>query len=50
MFHLLADESLSGDIIRGLLLREPTLELVRVQDVGLQSADEWMDRAVRLPL
>jgi hypothetical protein len=37
----LADENFDGRIVRGLLLREPELDIVRVQDVGLlKSADE----------
>jgi len=43
MLPLLSDENFSGDIVRGLLLRRPDLDLVRVQDVGLQGSD---DRAV----
>ena len=35
MLRLLADENFHGDIVRGLLLRQPDLDLVRVQDVGL---------------
>ena len=31
---------LNGDIIRGLFLRQPNLDLVRVQDVGLQEVDD----------
>jgi hypothetical protein len=40
MLRLLADENFNGDIIRGLLLRQPELDLVRVQDVGLASLDD----------
>lgn len=40
MLSLLADENLNGDILRGLLLREPELDIVRVQDVGLSGADD----------
>ncbi len=40
MLRLLADENLNGDILRGLLLREPDLDIVRVQDVGLTGADD----------
>lgn len=40
MLRLLADESFNGDIIRGLLLRQADLDIVRVQDVGLSSADD----------
>jgi Domain of unknown function (DUF5615) len=35
MLRLLSDENLNGDIIRGLFLRKPDLDLIRVQDVGL---------------
>jgi hypothetical protein len=40
MLRLLADENFHGDIVRGLLLRQPDLDLVRVQDVGLAGADD----------
>jgi predicted nuclease of predicted toxin-antitoxin system len=40
MLRRLADESFNGDIVRGLLLRQPDLDLVRVQDVGLAGADD----------
>lgn len=42
MWRLLTDENINGDIIRGLLRRRPELELVRVQDVGLNSTDDPM--------
>jgi len=35
MLRLLADENFNGDIVRALLLRQPDLDIVRVQDVGL---------------
>ena len=35
MLRLLSDENFDGKIIRGLFLRQPNLDLVRVQDVGL---------------
>jgi hypothetical protein len=35
MLRLLADENFNGDIVRALLLRQPDLNIVRVQDVGL---------------
>lgn len=38
--RLLADENFNGDIVRGLLLRRPDIELVRVQDVGLDEAED----------
>ena len=40
MFRLLADENFNGDIVRGLLLRQPDLDIVRVQDVGLTGEDD----------
>ncbi len=38
MLLLLADENFKGDITRGLSRRQPDLDLVRVQDVGLLGA------------
>ena len=40
MLRLLADENLNNRIVRALRLREPSLDLVRVQDVGLRGADD----------
>ena len=40
MPHLLSDENFIGDIVRGLLLRRPDLDLVRVQDVGIEGTDD----------
>ena len=40
MLHLVSDENFNGDILRGLLLRHPVLDLHRVQDVGLEEADD----------
>ena len=40
MLRLLADENFKGDIVRGLLLRRPDLDIVRVQDIGLAGADD----------
>ena len=40
MLRLVSDENFNGDIVRGLLLRRPTLDLCRVQDVGLEEADD----------
>lgn len=37
---LLADENVRGAIVRGLLRHYPDLDLVRVQDVGLRTADD----------
>lgn len=41
--RLAADENLDGRISRGLLRRRPDLDVVRVQDVGLEATD---DRAI----
>jgi predicted nuclease of predicted toxin-antitoxin system len=40
MFRLLADENFNEDIVRGLLLRQPDLDIVRVFDNGLAGADD----------
>ncbi len=40
MLRLLADENFNGDIVRGLLLRQSDLDIVRVQDTGLAGADD----------
>ncbi|WP_179131153.1 hypothetical protein [Candidatus Entotheonella palauensis] len=53
MLRLLSDENFHGDIIRGLRLQHPNLDLLRVQDVGLEGADDpakWMGLVVYLPL
>jgi len=38
MLRLVSDENFDGDILRGLYRRRPELDVVRVQDVGLQAA------------
>src|SRR5688500_16695615 len=40
MVRLLADENFNGDIVRGLLLRNPDHDIVRVQDVGLAGQED----------
>ncbi len=40
MLRLLSDENLSGDIVRGLLLRKPGIDLIRTQDVDLLGVDD----------
>ena len=55
MLRLLADENLNHDLIRGVLRRMPSLDLVRVQDVGLREVDdpsvlEWAARERRIIL
>jgi predicted nuclease of predicted toxin-antitoxin system len=39
-FGLLSDENFNGDIVRGLFLRQPNLDLLRVQDVGLMEVED----------
>jgi hypothetical protein len=38
--RLLVDENFNGDIVRGLLLRHPHLDITRVQDINLTGADD----------
>lgn len=40
MLRLMADEDLSGHIIRGIFRLLPELDLVRIQDIGLLSASD----------
>lgn len=40
MLFLVADENFNNAIVRGLLRVKPDLNIVRVQDVGLSSADD----------
>ena len=40
MLRLLADENIHGDVIRGLLRRQPSLDIQRVQHVGLRTASD----------
>ena len=40
MLRRLADENFNGDIVRALLLRQPGLDIVRVQDVGLAGVSD----------
>ena len=55
MLRLLSDENFNGDIVRGLFLRQPDLDLLRVQDVGLQETDDpaildWAANEARIVL
>lgn len=40
MIALAFDENFNNDVLRGLLRRNPTLDLVRVQDTGLAGQDD----------
>src|SRR5262245_29010068 len=53
MLRLLTDEDVHGDIIAGLRRRQPALDLVRAQDVGLRHTPdpdilEWASRQGRV--
>ncbi len=55
MLRLLADENFNRDIVRGLLRRQPNLDVVRIQAVGLSGATdpvvlEWAATEGRLLL
>ena len=40
MLKLVSDENFNGDILRGLFRRRPSLNVVRVQDVGLNGTSD----------
>ncbi len=40
MFRFLTDENFNNRIVRGLLRRNPKLDIVRLQDVGLLARDD----------
>jgi len=55
MLHLAADENFNNNIIRGLLRREPRINIARIQDVNLYGADdpavlEWAAQEERVLL
>lgn len=55
MLFLVADENFNNTIVRGLLRVKPDLDIVRVQDEGLSSADdptvlEWAAKEDRILL
>jgi len=55
MLLLASDENFNNDIVRGLLRRNPGLDIARIQDVGLSGADdptilEWAAREARVLL
>ena len=55
MLLLIADENFNNTIVRGLLRVKPDLDIVRVQDIGLSSADdlavlEWAAQEDRILL
>jgi predicted nuclease of predicted toxin-antitoxin system len=55
MLLLVSDENFNNDIVRGLLRRNPALDIVRVQDVGLRGEEdpvilEWAAKEGRVVL
>jgi hypothetical protein len=55
MLRLAADENFNQAMVRGVLVRVPDVDLVRVQDAGLSGADdptvlEWAAREKRVLL
>jgi len=53
MLRLVSDENIHGDLVRGLRRKCPDVDIVRVQEVGLQGADdpvilEWAARDGRI--
>jgi predicted nuclease of predicted toxin-antitoxin system len=40
MLRLASDADFNADVIRGLFRRQPDLDLMRIQDVGLRTADD----------
>jgi predicted nuclease of predicted toxin-antitoxin system len=55
MFRFLCDQNFNNDIVRGLRLRRPDLDLIRVQDEGLEQAEDsevlaWAANAGRIVL
>lgn len=40
MVRLAFDENFNNDVVRGLLRRNPALDIVRIQDAGLRSQDD----------
>lgn len=55
MLRFVSDENFNNDIVRGLLRRNPRLDIVRVQDVGLRGEEdpailEWAANEERILL
>ncbi|MEO0809000.1 MAG: DUF5615 family PIN-like protein, partial [Cyanobacteria bacterium J06643_4] len=40
MIKFLADENFNNQIVRGVLLKEPSIDMARVQDVGLSGIND----------
>ncbi|NWF62129.1 MAG: DUF5615 family PIN-like protein [Fischerella sp.] len=55
MLRFVADENFNNNIVRGVLRRQPRLDIVRIQDIGLSGADdptvlEWAAKEGRVLL
>lgn len=55
MIRLAADENFNNDIVRGILRRDSTIDIIRIQDAGLTTADdptvlEWAAQTGRVLL
>jgi predicted nuclease of predicted toxin-antitoxin system len=55
MLRLISDGDFNGKVIRGLFRRQPELDLIRVHDIGLRTADdptilEWAAKNGRIVL
>lgn len=55
MSCFLADENFNNQIVRGVLRQSPSIDIVRVQDVGLSGADDptvlaWAAQETRVVL
>lgn len=55
MLRLLADENFDNDVVRALIRRNPNIDIVRVQDVGLSKTPdpiilEWAAKEGRVLL
>ena len=55
MLSFVADENFNNDILRGVWRRNPSVDIVRVQDIGLSGADdatvlEWAAQQNRIVL
>ncbi|MBI3536554.1 MAG: DUF5615 family PIN-like protein [Chloroflexi bacterium] len=55
MLRFAADENFNGDIVRGVLRRNPDVDIIRIQDVGLSGTKddtllEWAAKQDRILL
>ena len=55
MIKLATDENFNNDVLRGILRRNPDLDILRIQDVGLSGVDdptvlEWAAKEDRILL